>query len=352
MRDIFCLHGTYGPDSSPYGCTFVRLLQPLSHPSLAGRVRLRHGPVLPPDADGTVVVERAWHEGTTVAEVEALLGELARRGLPLVHTFDDDLLDLNGDEPWKPDPAPEMRRVVRLLAREARGLVVSTPRLRDRMARINPRIEVVPNALDERLFFPGGAFPSPRPPGEATVTVGYMGTLTHEADLLSVLAPLRAALRARPGRVRFELVGGSARPGLDRLFSGLPFRRLSPGGDHPYPRFVAWMRRTLAWDVVIAPLVPSSFALAKSDLKYLDYSALGAAGVYSAVLPYTGTVREGETGLLATTEEEFGEALESLLSDAEKRERIASAATADVLAHRTLSTRATDWADALDRINA
>ena len=328
MREVLCLHGTYGPGATPYGCTYVRLLQPLSHPSLAPRVKLRHGSDLPPDADGVVVIERAWREGPTVAQAETLLEELARRGLPLVHTLDDDLLDLNGDEPWKGEPASQARRVVRLFAREARGVIVSTPRLGERMARLNPRIEVVPNALDERLFFPDGPPSRRRRHGDGALTVGYMGTLTHEADLLSVLAPLRAALRARPGRVRFELVGGSARPGLDRLFSGLPFRRLSPGGDHPYPRFVAWMRRTLAWDVVIAPLVPSSFALAKSDLKYLDYAALGAAGIYSAVGPYLDTVRNGETGLLASSETEFACALETLLSDGGARRRIATAAAA------------------------
>lgn len=355
-RDVFCLHGTYGPAATPYGCTYVRALLPLAHPSLSGRIRFGHGESLPPGFEGTVLVERSWREGTTVAAVEGLLEELSRRSLPFVHTLDDDLLDLHADEPWKAEPSEETRRVVRLLAREARGVVVSTGPLGERMRRLNPRIEVVRNALDERLFFPPGREPGSLPGGSGPVagsgeiTVGYMGTLTHEADLMSVLGPLRALLRRSSGRVRFELVGGSARPGFEALFSGLPFRRLTPGPDHPYPRFASWMLRSLRWDVALAPLVASSFSNAKSDLKYLDYAALGAAGVYADAPPYREALADGETGLPAGEPDGFGRALSELVSDASLRRRVRDSAWEAVRRGRTLATRAVDWADALDRL--
>jgi glycosyltransferase involved in cell wall biosynthesis len=359
VRDVFCLHGTYGTRGTaptPYGCTYVRALLPLAHPSLSGRVRLGHGETLPPGFEGTVLLERSWREGTTVAAAEALLEELSRRSLPLVHTLDDDLLDLHADEPWKGEPSDGTRRVVRLLAREARGVLVSTPPLGERMRRLNPRVEVVPNALDERLFFPPGREPGSLPgapgtgPANGGITIGYMGTLTHEADLMSVLEPLRALLRRSSGRVRFELVGGSARPGFEGLFPGLPFRRLSPGSDHPYPRFAAWMLRSLRWDVALAPLVPSPFADAKSDLKYLDYAALGAAGVYADAPPYREAAADGETGLLARDPDGFARALSELVSDEPLRRRVRETAWQSVRRGRTLASRAGDWADALDRL--
>lgn len=352
-RDLFCLHGSYGPDATPYGCTFVRLLLPLSHPSLEGRVRMRHGTALPADGADAVVLERSLGEGMTVSDAERLLDDLRRRGIPFVHTLDDDLLDLNANEPWKPEPTAETRRVVRLLLREASGVIVSTPFLARRVARLNTRVEVVPNALDERLFFEGGAA-CPRAPrgttATALVTLGYMGTLTHEADLLSVLAPLRAVLRRAAGRVRFELVGGSARPGLESLFEGLPFRRISPGRDHSYPRFVGWMRRTLAWDAAIAPLVPTPFARSKSDLKFLDYGALGIPGVFTDSEPYHETVRHDENGLLADGAGAFGEAVAALVGNDRMRRRLGEAAREEVFTRRTLAVRAGDWANALESL--
>ena len=142
-----------------------------------------------------------------------------------------------------------------------------------------------------------------------------MGTLTHEADLRMVLAPLRALLSRHAGRVRLELVGGAAGQRMASLFEGLPFRMRDPGNEDPYPRFVPWMRQHLRWDVAIAPLEDDAFTRGKSDLKYLDYGALGIPGVFSDVRPYRDTVRHRETGLLAANEPgAWAEALEEIVS--------------------------------------
>ena len=137
------------------------------------------------------------------------------------------------------------------------------------------------------------------------MTIGYMGTLTHEADLRMVLAPLRALLRRHAGRVRLELVGGGARQTVRRRSSrACRSATLHPRHEDAYPKFVPWMRRHLRWDVAIAPLEDDAFTRCKSDLKYLDYAALGIPGVFSDVRPYRDTVRHRETGLLAANDRE------------------------------------------------
>jgi glycosyltransferase involved in cell wall biosynthesis len=348
-RRVHVLHGFYG-EEIPYSCTYIRLLCPLSHPTLAEKIELTHGTAEAiPDCD-LLVVERhtLWPYERQLDGLARVLARCRREGVPVVYELDDNLLDLHRDEPWETYPGDSLRGVVAFLARQADGMIVSTPAIAERVADLRRGALVVPNALDERLFGPA---PEPRAPRAPEVTIGYMGTLTHEADLRMVLAPLRALLARHAGRVRLELVGGAEGERTASLFEGLPFRKRHPGDEDPYPTFVPWMRRHLRWDVAIAPLEDDPFTRGKSDLKYLDYAALGIPGVFSDVPPYRGTVRPRETGLLAANEEKaWAAALEEIVNDAALRARLAGAATAEVHGKRMLKTNATRWSDAIEAI--
>jgi len=348
-RRVHVLHGFYGAEI-PYSCTYIRLLCPLSHPALAEKVELTHGTAEAiPDCD-LLVVERhtLWPYERQLDGFVRILSRCRQRRVPVVYELDDNLLDLRRDEPWQVYPGDSLRGVVAFLSRQADGMIVSTPAIAERVARLRSDALVVPNALDERLFGPA---PEPFAPRSSAVTIGYMGTLTHEADLRMVLAPLRALLKRHAGRVRFELVGGAAENRVASLFEGLPFRQLHPRHEDAYPRFVPWMRRNLKWDVAIAPLVDDAFTRGKSDLKYLDYGALGIPGVFSDVRPYRETVRHRETGLLAANEPTaWAEALDEIVSDGELRAWLAAAATADVHGGRMLKTDAMRWSDAIETI--
>ena len=345
-RRVHVLHGFYGAEI-PYSCTYIRLLCPLTHPALAEAVEVTHGTAEAiPDCD-LLVVERhtLWPYERQLDGFGRVLSRCRARGVPVVYELDDNLLDLHHDAPWEPYTGDALRGVVAFLVRQADGVIVSTPALAERLAHLRPGVLVVPNALDERLF---EAAPEAAAPDASVLTIGYMGTLTHEADLRMVLAPLRALLRRHAGRVRLELVGGAAEDRLASLFEGLPFRQLHPRHDDAYPKFVPWMRQNLRWDVAIAPLEDDAFTRCKSDLKYLDYGALGIPGVFSDVRPYRDTVRHRETGLLAANDERaWSEALEEIVSDAALRGRLAASARAEVHGSRMLRTNAVRWREAL-----
>ncbi len=347
-RRVHVLHGFYGAEI-PYSCTYIRLLCPLSHPVLADEVALTHGTAEAiPDCD-LLVVERhtLWPYERQLDGFARVLTRCRQRGVPVVYELDDNLLDLHWGEPWEVYPGPSLRGVVSFLTREADGVIVSAPALAERLAHLRSGVLVVPNALDERLFGP----PPPAHAPSSPVTIGYMGTFTHEADLRMVLAPLRALLRRHAGRVRFELVGAAAWESVVSLFQGLPFAGHETGDDHAYPAFVPWMRRNLKWDVAIAPLEDNAFTRCKSDLKYLDYGALGIPGVFSDVRPYRETVRHRETGLLAANEPKaWADALEEIVSDAPLRRRLTENAAAEVHGTRMLRTNAPTWRKAIEGI--
>jgi len=349
VRDLHVLHGEYGP-GLPYSCTYIRLLQPLSHPLVSSHLSFTHGTQMRKRSDPDLVVVERQPPGVSdgpVPEAERLVRTLAERRVPFVFATDDNLLDLNRDRPWEAFPEDELRAAVRLLARRAAGVVVSTEALAERFRRLNPRTVVVPNAIDERLFGPPGEVRRRGVP----FTIGYMGTRTHDRDLRMVLGPLRNVLARAAGAVRLEVVGVVDEASLAAYFEGLPVARLDPGTDEAYPRFPGWMRRSLRWDLALAPLEVDDFTICKSDLKYLDYGALGIPGLFSDVRPYRETIRHGETGLLVPdARAAWEEAIEGLIADEPRRQRLAEAARDEVYRSRTLATQATRWLEAFTEL--
>jgi hypothetical protein len=111
-----------------------------------------------------------------------------------------------------------------------------------------------------------------------------------------------------------------------------------------YPAFVASFQQQ-RFDIALAPLRDSPFNRAKSGLKFLEYAAIGAAGIFSDVPAYAGVVEPGVSGLLARTADDWQAALGRLIEDAELRLRLALAAQAAVRQRWLLSAQASRWAE-------
>lgn len=329
----------HGSDGLPYGCSMIRLLRPLSYPGLHMPYTVTWGTDLPPHPVDVVIVERLWKPDTTVQQAQALVQAVRAQGARLLYTLDDDLLGL-------PLPGNALN-AVRLFARHADGLIVSTAPLAERMRGLNANCVVVPNQIDDTLFGPSPdlALEDRRP-----VVMGYMGTPTHLHDLLGILAPLRSQLRRHAGQVCLELVGVAESPAITGLFEGLPVRIKRPEGHVAYDRFVPWMKRELRWDFALAPLSVSPFNRCKSDLKFLDYGALGIPGIFSDVTPYKETVQHGVNGLLAAGHSGWEACLEQMITEPEKRGSLAAAARDHVFTERCLRVHATDWVEAVARL--
>jgi processive 1,2-diacylglycerol beta-glucosyltransferase len=326
--------------------TFIRLLLPLTHPANAAHFRVTQGRSYEP-AD-IVMVERTWEQDLSAAE--ELVRQARRDGTCLVYSLDDDLILLGKDGPLKsPSMTPEKVRLVELLARECDGVLVSTDRLKERMLFYNNRVFTVPNAIDERLF----EQPPECPPGPRPLVMGFMGTSTHDADLLMIADALRRCLHKYAGDLELQLVGGIGDPATLQAFEGLPVRVLRSGDATAYPDFVRWMWMHLHWDFALAPLEDNPFTRCKSDIKFLDYSALGIPGIYSRVASYEASVSNRETGLLVENHPAAWEtAIEDIVAQGEARAELGRRARAYVLARRTLRQHAAHWREALAAILA
>ena len=209
------------------------------------------------------------------------------------------------------------------------GAIVSTVEIADHSRSLTglPAI-VVPNALgliELRLAEQARRRrPSRRSSG---VTIAYLsGSDSHQPDLDMVSGPIATILDRHP-HVEFVIVG-PVEPGPELVRFG---DRVSSVGFQPWTTLP-----TLLADISInvVPLVlPSQFNNAKSAVKWLEASAMGVATVASASAPFVEVIDDGTTGLLCSTDDEWVDALESLVSDESARARIGSAARRRVELH-------------------
>jgi len=331
----------------PHGCSYIRLLQPFDYLAKAGKVTVTSGETLPHETPDIAIIERLWLPGLRVQHAENLLEMLAARHIPMVYTLDDNLLDLNVMPGTKDFPTDEQRQIIRLLAQEARRVMVSTAPLAERMRRFNPNISIVPNQLDERMF----ARRAQRQQN-SKITFGYMGTLSHLEDVLMILAPLRKILHTHRDRVQFEILGIAEPQRIESLFDGLPVKihRLTRK-QIEYPGFVQWIGQHIHWDFAIAPLIDTPFNNSKSDLKVLDYGILGIPGIFSDTPSYRHTIRHSNNGLcVPNTDTAWENALQMMIEDNAARRSMAKVVEEEIWNTRTLAQHAQDWEQAVSKI--
>jgi glycosyltransferase involved in cell wall biosynthesis len=349
-RRVFVLF-EQGPELSSQCSGHIRLLRPLSYPTLAERIELASGRRFDGGRYDAVIIERLWRGGVTLPLVEELVAAIRKTGARIIYAQDDNMFDLREGMAGQEWLTEKYLSIMSYLQSQSVGILVSTERLKARLSPYHPRIVVVPNALDERLI---ASSPARRSSGEGRLVVGYMGTRSHDEDVQMILPALEAAHERFGDRLEIQLVGALAREEETRAtFGRLPIRVVSPSRhDADYPLFFSWFTGTIRWDVGLAPLRDNAYNACKSDIKWLDYTAIGAAGLYSRLPPYS-TVEDGETGSLAdNTPEVWRDGLVRLLGDSALRAKMVRQARARLFTTRTLRHCAHRWADALDELLA
>ena len=176
------------------------------------------------------------------------------------------------------------------------------------------------------------------------VIIGYgSGTPTHDVDFLEVSGALVNVLGQHP-QVELWIVGPLALPA-----------ELGNFGDRV--RLVAltswrgWFELMSQMDILLAPLeMGNIFCRAKSEIKFVEAAVLGRPVVASKIDPFTDTIAEGETGLLAADEKEWRHALTWLIAQPERRWLMGEQARRAVLRDYSLETRATNLAQILPQL--
>jgi glycosyltransferase involved in cell wall biosynthesis len=235
---------------------------------------------------------------------------LAWSGVPFVFDFDDSVWvryvsPANPLFSWLRFPGKTAT-----LCRLARVVLAGNAFLASYARRFNPRVSLVPTTIDTERYSP-----SLRRPGSVPV-IGWTGSYSTAR----YLEALRPALQRLGRRHEFRVVVVGA-PGL--VVDGVdvdvrPWRAASEVAD------------LADIDIGVMPLDDTEWERGKCGLKALQYMALGIPAVVSPVGVNTEIVRDGENGLLASSDEEWELALERLLADAGLRRRLGDAGRATV----------------------
>jgi glycosyltransferase involved in cell wall biosynthesis len=235
---------------------------------------------------------------------------LSRAGPPLVYEFDDAIwltknLDANRAWgflkcSWKTAP----------VCRMADHVVVGSEHLAEFARRHNPKVTIVPSTVDVDQYPTREHNGGPGP-----VVIGWSGSPTTVEDLRHVEGALRRV--AAEADVAFRFMGGEASvPGVSASY-------------HPWSAETE-VDELRSYDVGIMPLPDDPWRRGKCGMKALLYMAVGVPTVASPVGLNTEIVRDGENGLLASTEDEWVESLVRLARDAALRRRLGEAGRATV----------------------
>jgi hypothetical protein len=169
------------------------------------------------------------------------------------------------------------------------------------------------------------------------LTIGYMGTPSHQPDL-ELIIPVLLELNRRYPKLLFHFWGT---PPPQELRS-LPQVQFTEWYSKSHKDFVKYFQ-TQAADIFIAPLEYNLFNRCKSPLKFLEYSALGAPGVYSRLNCYEEFVTDGHDGLLATSLDDWTDCLIRLIENDELRYQLAVNAQNTIKENWLLSKNAFRW---------
>lgn len=266
---------------------------------------------------------------------------------PLLTEVDDWLFDLPSynmaSVAYKPNSDAEWCAYEQLKLSD--GFIVSTKFLSDSLGEMFPDkpIYIVKNSIDFKLWDGIEPFETIPKKKEGVVRIGYSGCGNHDGDVELLREPILALLDEYPNleivmSMQFESWKVMNDPRIIYVNKWLPFTK--------FPRMIK------GWDldIGIAPLRDNNLNRAKSNLRWLEYSALKLPSVMSKVQPFSESVMSGRTGYLCNSKKDWYHRLKGLIESKEERERIGMNAYREVKENFNLDKVAEGYAELLKQI--
>ena len=311
------------------GCGFFRCIQPakyLQYMGLALTEVVLSAPTTNQllSADLVVMQEMGTPNSLKMAKL------LTEKNIPFIVDIDDYLHhvsphNIGGYPAWNPSTL-FLHRAMELLQR-AWGATVSTAQLAREYFPYNQAIFILPNYLDkDRWDVPVAK----RQDGK--IRIGWCGGNAHADDLKMISKVLERIIREHKKKVVFETMGMMPA----ELKSVFPMQHTSTeacqscgyeGELHHFPgeslENYSMVLASKGWDIAVAPVINNAFGNCKSNLKIMEYAALGLPIVASNVVPYREALHSGAGVFLAENYEEWYTYLTQLIEKSTLREKLA-----------------------------
>lgn len=239
--------------------------------------------------------------------------------VPILCDIDDDIFHVDA---WNRGVATNRYGAgYQFIAKEqmdlADGILCSTEALVDAVRRetTNQNFFIVPNGL-EPAWRQIASTPTMTLTKGQTLKIGWQGAQAHTENLRLIKNVIFTILQRFP-HVEFSFFGNNLpdwiheahHPRIQYEDTWVPYLE--------YPKKIA----SLGWDITVAPLQDTYFNRGKTNLRWMEYSALKIPSVVSRVRAYE-CVRHDVDGLIAQDEEEWETALSTLIQSETKRRAI------------------------------
>ena len=279
-------------------------------------------------------------------ESDAIIAAARRLGARLVFDVDDlmfepdlaseDIIDGIRSQGLSPSDVARHYEQVRSVLLAADFCTCTTDELATRIRTLDKPTYVIPNGFDAKTHAMSRLATRNRSLNEpdGLIRIGYAaGTRTHQRDLATAANALARVLSDNP---QCRLVLFQDRTRMTPMLDLEEFPSLCAQAERIEWRdsvLISDLPNELArFDINLAPLeVGNPFSEAKSELKYFEAALVGVCTVASPTGPMRSAIRDGETGILAGTEEEWHAAIQSLVRDGALRRKLGHHAYLDVL---------------------
>jgi GT2 family glycosyltransferase/glycosyltransferase involved in cell wall biosynthesis len=323
----------YGDDP----CAYLRLRGPMQHLGITvldGHSMGKSEPELVSQGD-VVVIQRDFPRDLPVYEHVVQIARQEKK--PVIFDIDDLLLLMPEEHPDRQSQHYIESLLPMMQALHQADLVTTTtPILQSWLSAYNKNVSLLPNYFDDNLW--QLRKPELDDVQKKPLIIGYMGSESHIPDIEYIAPVLLELLNDDQHDLMFYFWG--AKPPVS--MANYPQVKWIPAVSYIYTDFAAYFQTQYA-DIFIAPLVDNLFNRAKSPLKFFEYSALGAPGVYSNLETFNQAITHNHDGFLASSLEEWHESLTNLIENPELRYEVAQNAQETIKNKWLLSRNANQW---------
>jgi len=210
--------------------------------------------------------------------------------------------------------SPRVRANIDTLFKLTDAFFCPNPKLAAKLSACHGReVKLLPGVHGREGFEP------PKERAGALPVVGYSGGPDHIKILNSLVGPVLWEVGRAGVNFKVHIVG----PKPD-FIGKLPVETKHTPFIGDYYSYLDFASK-LEWDIGLAPQVDSEFTTYKTYIKFLEYTDIGCAGIYTKIEPYLGIIEDSVTGLLVPNEiGAWSDGILRLLRDPALRFRIAS----------------------------
>lgn len=213
--------------------------------------------------------------------------------------------------------------------------ITSTPYLANKLSAYTDDVNVIYNTS----YY--DSFAAPRIAVKDTCIVSFIGTPTHSRDF-STMGDALKKVAEKYNHVRYLFFGDTPL----NLQEQIRAEYCSYSND--YQKAINHFR-SYKPDIGLAPLLDNQFNRSKSAIKYIDYTYVGATGIYSDIIPYRGIIG----GLLVKNHpNQWYESICSLIENPELRNQLYKKAIEDINARFSFTIEAERFYCIIKRVAA